>query len=67
VPWNSSSLTGEFAFNQKAEITFPTLIIPPIPKPEKNPDTQKPIRPLVIESTPTLEQPKVCPGNEKNC
>ena len=37
VPWNSSSLTGEFAFNQKAETTSPTEISSPIPKPSPNP------------------------------
>jgi len=33
VPWTSSSLRGEFAFNQKTETTPPIVTSPPVPKP----------------------------------
>ncbi|GBL15156.1 Ycf53-like protein [Microcystis aeruginosa NIES-1211] len=33
VPWTSSSLIGEFAFNQKTETTSPIVTSPPVPKP----------------------------------
>ncbi len=33
VPWTSSSLIGEFAFNQKTETTPPPVTSPPVPKP----------------------------------
>ncbi|MFM7789542.1 MAG: GUN4 domain-containing protein, partial [Microcystis panniformis] len=33
VPWTSSSLIGEFAFNQKTETTPPPVTSPPIPNP----------------------------------
>jgi hypothetical protein len=43
VPWNSSSLTGEFAFNQKSgTTTSPSVISPPIPKPRPTQVTPKP-------------------------
>ena len=33
VPWTSSSLRGEFAFNQKTETTSPIVTSSPVPKP----------------------------------
>ncbi|WP_228051173.1 GUN4 domain-containing protein [Microcystis aeruginosa] len=33
VPWTSSSLIGEFAFNQKTETIPPPVTSPPVPKP----------------------------------
>jgi hypothetical protein len=33
VPWTSSSLIGEFAFNQKTETTSPIVTSPPVPNP----------------------------------
>ncbi|TRU20047.1 MAG: peptidase C14 [Microcystis aeruginosa Ma_QC_B_20070730_S2] len=33
VPWTSSSLIGEFAFNQKTETTPPPVTSPPVPNP----------------------------------
>jgi hypothetical protein len=33
VPWTSSSLIGEFAFNQKTETTSPIVTSSPVPKP----------------------------------
>ncbi|MCA2653739.1 caspase family protein [Microcystis sp. M061S2] len=33
VPWTSSSLIGEFAFNQKTETTPPIVTSPPVPNP----------------------------------
>ncbi len=36
VPWTSSSLIGEFAFNQKTETTSPIVTSPPVPNPSSS-------------------------------
>jgi hypothetical protein len=56
VPWNSSSLIGEFAFNQKTETTPPIVISPPVPKPSPSiavVPTPKPTPSLVLSQPET--------------
>ncbi|OCY14208.1 MAG: peptidase C14, partial [Microcystis aeruginosa CACIAM 03] len=36
VPWTSSSLIGEFSFNQKTETTSPIVTSPPVPNPSSS-------------------------------
>lgn len=67
ISWESSSLMGRFTFNPTDEMASPTASGSSVPMTNPTPVTQKPSRPPIIESTPTLRQPTVCPGNEKNC
>lgn len=56
VPWTSSSLIGEFAFNQKTETTPPIVISPPVPKPSPSiavVPTPKPTPSLVLSQPGT--------------
>jgi hypothetical protein len=54
VPWTSSSLIGEFAFNQKTETTPPIVVSPPVPKP--SPSIAVVPKPSSLPSTPSNQQ-----------
>jgi hypothetical protein len=54
VPWNSSSLTGEFSFNQKAETTSPIVTSSPFAKPSPSIATVTTPKPT---PSPVLSQP----------
>ena len=51
VPWTSSSLIGEFAFNQKTETTPPIVTSSPVPKPSPS-----------IAALPQLFPPQLSPN-----
>ena len=59
VPWTSSSLIGEFAFNQKTETTSPIVTSSPVPKPSPSiavVPTPKPTpSPPPVTSSPVLK------------
>lgn len=57
VPWTSSSLIGEFAFNQKTETTPPPVTSSPVPKPSPSiavVPTPKPTPSSVLKPGTTL-------------
>jgi hypothetical protein len=54
VPWTSSSLIGEFAFNQKTETTPPPVTSSPVPKPSPSIAVVPTLKPT---PSPLLSQP----------